>query len=127
MLVAKKLLLEKHKDLVEMIVRAKISIDKPTEPTVLDIMTDMRALAGIVTVRQTRPVSDPFGVDEKRIIELNVSYIPKFIKQYSGNPNTDLLTVLRSLKTIPSVEMLKVMSHDDDNINNQVIKSPIII
>lgn len=124
---SKRLLVEKHKDLVGMIVRAKISIDKPTEPTVLDIMTDMRALAGIVTVRQTRPVSDTFGTDEKRIIELNVSYIPKFITNYSGNPNTDLMNVLKSLKSINSVEMLKVMSHDDDNINNQVIRSPIVV
>ena len=48
-------------------------IEDREDPTVLDIMTDMRALQGIVTVRQTRPISDPVTNAGHRIVELNVS------------------------------------------------------
>ena len=51
----RRILLERHKDLVNTLVRCRIMIEDREDPTVLDIMTDMRALEGIVTVRQTRP------------------------------------------------------------------------
>ena len=90
----KRLLLERHKDLINMVVRSRIMIEDREDPTVLDIMTDMRALQGIVTVRQTRPISDPVTNAGHRIVELNVSYIPEFVKS-----NDNLKTVLTSLKT----------------------------
>ena len=109
----KRLLLERHKDLVNMIIRSRIMIEDREDPTVLDIMTDMRALEGIVTVRQTRPISDPVTNAGHRIVELNVSYIPDFIKD-----NDKLKKVLTSLKTVDGVDMIKLMEHDSDLINN---------
>ena len=75
----KNMLQEGHKDVVNMVVRCRIKIEDRDDPTVLDIMTDMRALPGIVTVRQTRPISDPVTNAGHRIVELNVSYIPKYL------------------------------------------------
>ena len=118
----KRLLLERHKDLVNMIVRSRIMIEDREDPTVLDIMTDMRALEGIVTVRQTRPISDPVTNAGHRIVELNVSYIPEFIKS-----NDKLKTVLTSLKTVEGVDMMKLMEHDSDLINNSLKGKPYII
>jgi len=118
----KRLLLERHKDLVNMIVRSRIMIEDREDPTVLDIMTDMRALEGIVTVRQTRPISEPVTNAGHRIVELNVSYIPEFIKS-----NDKLKTVLTSLKSVEGVDMIKLMEHDSDLINNSLKGKPYII
>ena len=118
----KRLLLERHKDLINMIVRSRIMIEDREDPTVLDIMTDMRALEGIVTVRQTRPISDPVTNAGHRIVELNVSYIPEFIKS-----KDNLKTVLTSLKSVEGVDMIKLMEHDSDLINNTLKNKPYVI
>ncbi len=118
----KRLLLERHKDLMNMVVRSRIMIEDREDPTVLDIMTDMRALEGIVTVRQTRPISDPVTNAGHRIVELNVSYIPEFVKS-----NDKLKTILFSLKKVEGVDMIKLMEHDSDLINNSLKDKPYII
>ena len=118
----KRLLLERHKDLVNMVVRARIMIEEREDPTVLDIMTDMRALEGVVTVRQTRPISDPVTNAGHRIVELNVSYIPKYI---TGKDKLD--KVLRLLKSTEGTDMIKLMEHDSDLISSKLNKKPYII
>ena len=118
----KRLLLERHKDLVNMVVRSRIMIEDREDPTVLDIMTDMRALEGVVTIRQTRPISDPVTNAGHRIVELNVSYIPEFIKS-----KDKLKTALTSLKKVEGVDMIKLMEHDSDLINNSLKNKPYII
>ena len=118
----KRLLLERHKDLINMIVRSRIMIEDREDPTVLDIMTDMRALEGIVTVRQTRPISDPVTNAGHRIVELNVSYIPKYI---TGKDKLD--KVLRLLKSTEGTDMIKLMEHDSDLISSKLNKKPYII
>ena len=121
----KQLLLEAHKDLENILLRCRIMIEDREDPTVLDIMTDMRALQGIVTVRQTRPISDVITNAGHRIIEMNVSYLPKFIK--SKNDQTRLIKVSKSLKSVEGVDMVKVMEHDNDIINSTLEKSPLIL
>lgn len=117
-----KLLLERHSDLVNMLIRCRINIEERDDPTVLDIMTDMRALPGIVTVRQTRPISDVVTSYGHRLIELNVSYIPLFVEG-----DEKFMKIVKSLKTIEGVDMIKVMEHDEDAINKQIQKSPLVV
>ena len=112
----KNILRERHKDLVNMLVRCRITIEERENPTVLDIMTDMRALNGVVTVRQTRPLSEVISTDKHRIIELNVSYIPKFVET-KGNI---FLEVAKSLKKVEGVKIVKIMEHDNDIINGKL-------
>ena len=97
-------------------------IEDREDPTVLDIMTDMRALEGVVTVRQTRPISDPVTNAGHRIVELNVSYIPKYI---TGKDKLD--KVLRLLKSTEGTDMIKLMEHDSDLISSKLNKKPYII
>tara|TARA_B100001989_G_scaffold213088_1_gene162973 strand:- start:1607 stop:1972 length:366 start_codon:yes stop_codon:yes gene_type:complete len=118
----KNLLLERHSDLVNMLVRCRIKIEDREDPTVLDIMTDMRALEGIVTVRQTRPISEIVS-DNQRIIELNVSYIPSFVK----NKKDVFLAVVKSLKIVEGIKIVKIIEHDSDLINQKLQKNPLII
>ena len=117
-----KLLLEKHSDLLNTLVRCRIKIEEREDPTVLDIMTDMRALPGIVTVRQTLKVTDVVTSYGHRLIELNVSYIPAFIEE-----KDKFMTVVKSLKKVEGVDMIKVIEHDEDSLNRQLQKSPLII
>tara|TARA_B100000212_G_C27359021_1_gene527290 strand:+ start:1001 stop:1369 length:369 start_codon:yes stop_codon:yes gene_type:complete len=117
-----KILLERHSDLLNMLVRCRIKIEEREDPTVLDIMTDMRALPGIVTVRQTMPISEVVTSYGHRLIELNVSYIPSFI-----DDKDKFMSVVKSLKRIEGVDMIKVTEHDNDSLNKRLQKSPIII
>ena len=117
-----KILLERHSDLLNMLVRCRIKIEEREDPTVLDIMTDMRALPGIVTVRQTMPISEVVTSYGHRLIELNVSYIPSFIED-----KDKFMSVVKSLKKIEGVDMVKVTEHDNDSLNKKLQKSPIII
>ena len=118
----RRLLLERHKDLVNTLVRCRIMIEEREDPTVLDIMTDMRALEGIVTVRQTRPISEPVTNAGHRIVELNVSYIPKYI-----SADNKLKRVAQLLKSVEGVDMIKVMEHDNDIVNQKLQRRPMIL
>tara|TARA_B100001059_G_C17610114_1_gene464105 strand:- start:179 stop:547 length:369 start_codon:yes stop_codon:yes gene_type:complete len=122
MLKKNKLLLERHSDLLNTLVRCRIKIEEREDPTVLDIMTDMRALPGIVTVRQTLKVTDVVTSYGHRLIELNVSYIPAFIEE-----KDKFMTVVKSLKKVEGIDMIKVIEHDEDSLNRQLQKSPLII
>lgn len=122
MVMKKRILLERHKDLINTLIRCRIMIENREDPTVLDLMTDMRALEGVVTVRQTRPISDPVTNAGHRIIELNVSYIPKFIKSSSK-----LESVAKMIKSIEGVDMIKIIEHDNDIVNQKLQKRPIIL
>lgn len=119
---SRRILLERHKDLVNTLVRCRIMIEEREDPTVLDIMTDMRALEGIVTVRQTRPISEPVTNAGHRIVELNVSYIPKYL---SGN--NKLKKVAQLLKSTEGVDMIKVLEHDNDIINQKLQRRPMVL
>jgi hypothetical protein len=118
----RRILLERHKDLVNTLVRCRIMIEDRDDPTVLDIMTDMRALEGIVTVRQTRPISEVVTNSGHRIVELNVSYIPKYL-----TGDSKLKKVAKLLKSVEGVDMIKVMEHDNDIINLKLKKRPIVL
>lgn len=118
----RRLLLERHKDLINTLVRCRIMIEDREDPTVLDIMTDMRALEGVVTVRQTRPISDTVTNVGHRIVELNVSYIPKYISS-----DNKLKKVATLLKSVEGVDMIKVMEHDNDIINANLKKRPMVL
>jgi len=118
----RRILLERHKDLVNTLVRCRIMIEEREDPTVLDIMTDMRALEGIVTVRQTRPISEVVTNSGHRIVELNVSYIPKYL-----TGDSKLKKVASLLKSVEGVDMIKVMEHDNDIINLKLKKRPIVL
>lgn len=117
-----RLLLERHKDLVNIVVRCRIQIDGRDDPTLLDLTTDMRALEGIVTVRQNRPISDPINTASHRIAELKVSYIPRYVSK-----SDKLMTVLRSLKTVEGVDMIKLIEHDSDIIMQKISSAPLVI
>ena len=118
----RRILLERHKDLVNTLVRCRIMIEDREDPTVLDIMTDMRALEGIVTVRQTRPISEVVTNSGHRIVELNVSYIPKYL-----TGDSKMKKVAKLLKSVEGVDMIKVMEHDNDIINLKLKKRPIVL
>jgi hypothetical protein len=118
-----KLLSESHAEVVKINVKCRVMIEKQEDPTLLDIMTDMRALPGIVTVRQNAPLSDPVDISGHRVVELKITYIPSFISK----EKISIIDILKSLKSIKGVDMLKLTYHDDINIMNSINKNPIVI
>ena len=123
------MLLERYEDLTNMLVHCRVKVEDKDDPNILDILTDVRALPGIVTVRQTRPLSDKKTTSGKRIIEINISYIAKYINKKNPNPtNSDaMMQILTALKTIENLDMAKLVDHDDQNIAARTIKTPIVV
>jgi hypothetical protein len=118
----KKLIKEAHDDVIKILARCRIKIEEREDPTVLDILTDMRAQNGIVTVRQTRPVSEIVSVEGHRWIEMNVSYLPEVVKEKDV-----FITILESIKSVKGVSMIKAIEHEDDIINAKLERKPIIL
>lgn len=113
----KNLLQERYEDLESMIVRVRVLIDGKQDPTILDIMTDMRALPGIVTARQNRPVSDVVTTNKKRILEIKISYIPKLVHD-KGLPDLNTAIIVgRLLKQVEGCDMIKLLEHTNDILN----------
>ena len=123
------LLQERHEDLVKMLVHCRVQIEGKDDPNVLDILTDARSLSGIATVRQTRPLSDKKTSSGKRIIELNISYNPKYVDPNNSNPK-DLdacMKVLKGLIKIENLDMAKLIDHEIESIAIKTKKNPIIV
>tara|TARA_B000000557_G_C20804767_1_gene457174 strand:- start:1296 stop:1703 length:408 start_codon:yes stop_codon:yes gene_type:complete len=117
------ILQERYEDLESMIVRVRVLIEGKNDPTILDIMTDMRALPGIVTARQNRPVSDTVTTNKKRILELKVSYIPKMVHE-KGLPNLETAVITaKLLKNVEGCDMIKLVEHTNDILNYEFEKN----
>ena len=52
--------------------RVRVDTDKPTEPTLQDILTDIRGLRNVITVRQTGK-QDP-APEHKKYVDLVVGF-----------------------------------------------------
>lgn len=123
------LLQERRQDLVKMLVHCRVEIEGKDDPNIIDILSDTRALPGIATVKQTRPLSDKRTTSGKRIIELKISYNPKFVDIKNPSPK-DLdacMKVLESLVTIENLDMAKLIDHEIESIAIKTKKNPIII
>ena len=73
------LLNERFEDIINMLLHCRIKVEDKDDPNILDILSDIRAMPGVATVKQTRPLSDKKTTSGKRIIEINVTYNPKYI------------------------------------------------
>jgi hypothetical protein len=123
------LLQERHEDLVKMLVHCRVQIEGKDDPNILDISTDIRSLPGVATVKQTRPLSVKRTSKGKRIIELKISYNPKYLDPDDPNPK-DLdacMKVLKSLIKIEKLDMAKLIDHDIETISIKTKKNPIIV
>lgn len=124
-----KLLQERHEDLVKMLVHCRVQVGGEDDPNILDILTDVRSLGGIATVKQTRPLSDKRTASGKRIIELSISYNPKYVNPDNPNPK-DLdacMKVLKGLIKIEKLDMAKLIDHETESIAIKTKKNPIIV
>tara|TARA_Y100000592_G_C5401514_1_gene283360 strand:- start:465 stop:845 length:381 start_codon:yes stop_codon:yes gene_type:complete len=125
----KDLLVERYEDLINMLVHCRIKVEDREDPNILDILTDIRALPGVVTVRQTRPLSEKKTSSGKRIIEINISYISKYINENNPNPTDSdaMMQILKKLITVENLDMAKLIDHDNEQIAARTIKKPIIV
>ena len=124
-----RLLQERHEDLVKLLVHCRIKVGGEEDPNILDILSDTRSLPGIATVKQTRPLSVKTTPDGKKIIELNISYNPKYVDPDNPNPK-DLdacMKVLKNLIKIEKLDMAKLIDHEIESISIKTKKNPIIV
>ena len=119
----KNILRERHKDLVNMLVRCRITIEERENPTVLDIMTDMRALNGVVTVRQTRPLSEIVSTDKQKKMKLHdnsIAHIAKII-QMAILSGTDIVDHLRMVRFSANEDEFLIIDEEYEEIFNSSI------
>ena len=123
------LLQERHEDLVKMLVHCRVQVGGDDDPNILDICTDARSLPGIATVKQTRPLSVKKTSKGKRIIELKISYSPKYLDPNDPNPKEldACMKVLKSLIKIEKLDMAKLIDHEIESIAIKTKKNPIIV
>lgn len=123
------LLNERFEDITNMLLHCRIKVEDKDDPNILDILSDIRAMPGVATVKQTRPLSDKKTTSGKRIIEINVSYNPKYIDIDNPNPTPSdgMMKLLKFIIKTENLDRIKVIDHDDLNIKSRLNKNPIII
>lgn len=123
------LLNERFEDITNMLLHCRIKVEDKEDPNILDILSDIRSMPGVATVKQTRPLSDKKTTSGKRIIEVNVSYNPKYIDDKNPNPTPSdgMMKLLKLIIKVESLDRIKVVDHDDLGIKSRLNKNPIII
>jgi len=123
------LLNERFEDIINMLLHCRIKVEDKDDPNILDILSDIRAMPGVATVKQTRPLSDKKTTSGKRIIEINVTYNPKYIDAKNPNPTPSdgMMKLLKIIIKTESLDRIKVVDHDDVGIKSRLTKNPIII
>lgn len=92
---------EDFSDITYVKAKIRVQINRPDDPSMADILTDLRGAENVITVRQTEPMID--APENKNMVSLNVGYDPS-----SGMRVEDLRKVLMGLRTVDMVKILTV-------------------
>jgi len=92
---------EDFSDITYVKVRLRVQINRPNDPSMADILTDLRGAKNVITVRQSEPMID--APENKNMVSLNIGYDPS-----SGMRVEDLRNVLMGLQTVDMVKILTV-------------------
>lgn len=88
-------------------IRLRVKVSRPSDPTVPDVLTDVRGLRNVITVSQVGAMSP--APEDRNWIELDVSFV--------DDDDYDLPGLVRDLREIPGVDMVRVQEGDpEDNV-----------
>jgi len=96
------LLHERFEDIVNVGVKLRIKISQPEDPSVKDVLTGIRGIKHVITVRQTGILTRPDS--GKQFIYLIVGY------EMHADPTLE--TLAKQIKNIAGVDMTKILSYD---------------
>jgi hypothetical protein len=95
---------ESFEDIRDLGVRLRVKVAKPTDPTVPDILTDVRGVSKVITVSQEGPMTP--AEDGKSWLNLVVGFVDD--KEY------DVPDLLRDLRSIDGVDMVRIWEMDPE-------------
>lgn len=102
--VIRQVLREGFEDIRDVGVRLRVKIDSPTDPTVPDILTDVRGVNKVITVAQEGPMKP--AEDGKNWLTLTVGFV--------DDESYDLPDLLRDLRDIDGVDMVRIWEIDPE-------------
>lgn len=85
-------------------VRMRIKVSKPTDPTVSDVLTDVRGVPNVITVTQLGPMGP--APDGKNWIELEVGFV--------DDDEYDVPDLIRDIRAISGVDMVRIRELDPE-------------
>ena len=92
---------ESYDDLVDVIVRARVHIAKESDPTLIDVITDVRGIQNVVTVKQLGELGK-LDVSSKQFVAMKIKF------NNAGKP--DIHELLHAIKAINGVDLVTIIS-----------------
>jgi hypothetical protein len=94
---------EVWKDVVDIEARVRIKVNQPTDPTVLDVMTVMRGLYKVITIKQKGNLSAP---------DVNGHQFMHVIVGFEDTNDANVIDLARGLLSVPSVDIVRILSYE---------------
>ena len=100
----RKILKESYQDIASIGLRIRIKILKPTDPSMLDILTEIRGLQNVITVRQEGLLMSASGGLQ----------MADLIIGFEDDENFDVPDLKRSIWKIKGVDMVIIKTYNDE-------------
>jgi uncharacterized membrane protein (UPF0127 family) len=98
----KKLIKESYEEIIDVGVKLRIKITSPTDPTMQDILTDIRGIKNVITVKQEGQLYP--APDKKQWTKLTI--------RFEDDESFDLPDLERGLRKIEGIDLVFVKTYD---------------
>jgi len=89
---------EGYNDIAELGLSVRMKVSSPKDPTVMDILTDIRALSSVITVKQAGAMSKA-NFEGKQTMPVHVNFVPN---------GQDAESLALSIKEIRGIDLVKI-------------------
>ena len=96
------LIIEAYEDIQAIIMRVRVDIDSPNDPSLQDILTTLRGLPNVITVQQDQALEP--APDGKQMASL--------IVKFENAPAVDIPTLRMQVEALPTVDMVTILTVD---------------
>jgi hypothetical protein len=98
---------EAYDDIVEVIVKIRVGVTHNYEPTMLDILTDIRGLPNVITVKQVGELGSQ-DINDRQFVFLRIKYIEK--------EKSALKLLLNGLKSVNGIDLARLMTREGQRL-----------
>lgn len=103
----KSVIRESYDDIAEIIVRARVAVAHDYDPTMLDILTDIRGLPNVITVKQVGELGKQ-DVNSRQFVTLRINFI-----EDEEHALTDLL---KGVKSVSGIDLVRIVSREGERL-----------
>lgn len=106
----RQVLAESYDDIVEVIVKIRIRVARKIDPTVLDIMTDVRGLPNVITVKQFGELGK-LNTDGRQFAVLQINFV--------NNETYNVADLLTGLKSVNGVDLARLIAYEGKRVQGK--------